>query len=227
MTMLRSLAEKVNPDHTALLVVDVQRDFCAPDGAFSALGRDLDRIQKILPGLKQLVESARQGQVTVVFLRYVQSALTESDVHLEQRARGRADLRYCQEGSPGAEFYYVQPEVGDAVVNKHRYSGFIDTDLAIILRSRGIRTIVMTGVATNGCVEATARDGFMHDFYVVFVEDCSATYSEAMHQATLANIKDAYGVVVLAEELTAIWNRTGAAAEGHKATTSASIRSGS
>jgi len=227
MTVLRSLPEKVNPDHTALLVVDVQRDFCAPDGAFSALGRDLGRIQRILPGLKQLVESARQSQVTVIFLRYVQSPLTESDVHLEQRARGRADLRYCQEGSPGAEFYYVQPEPGDAVVNKHRYSGFIDTDLAIILRSRGIRTIVMTGVATNGCVEATARDGFMHDFYVVFVDDCSATYSEQMHQATLANIRDAYGVVVLAEELTGIWNGIDTAAERNKATAGASMASDS
>jgi ureidoacrylate peracid hydrolase len=225
MTVLRSLPEKVNPDHTALLIVDVQRDFCAPDGAFSALGRDLGRIQRILPGLKQLVESARNSEVTVVFLRYVQSALTESDVHLEQRARGRADLRYCQEGSPGAEFYCVQPVAGDAVVNKHRYSGFIDTDLAIILRSRGIRTIVMTGVATNGCVEATARDGFMHDFYVVFVDDCSATYSEEMHQATLANIRDAYGVVVVAEQLRRIWSATEAVAQGERATASTSLRS--
>jgi len=223
MTMLRSLPEKVNPEHTALLIVDVQRDFCAPDGAFSALGRDLDRIQRILPTLEGLVESARRSQVAVVFLRYMQSALTESDVHLEQRARGRADLRYCQEGTPGAEFYHVLPEPGDAVVNKHRYSGFIDTDLRVILRSRGIRTIVMTGVATNGCVEATARDGFMHDFYVVFVEDCSATYSEEMHQATLANIRDAYGVVVVAEELTGIWNGREAATGGIKATASASV----
>jgi ureidoacrylate peracid hydrolase len=220
--MLRSLPEKVNPAHTALLIVDVQRDFCAPDGAFSVLGRDLNRVQRILPRLKLLVEAARRSQVRVVFLRYVQSELTESDVHLEQRARGRADLRYCQEGTPGAEFYYVLPEAGDAVVNKHRYSGFINTDLGIILRSRGIRTIVMTGVATNGCVEATARDGFMHDFYVVFVDDCSATYSEEMHQATLANVRDAYGVVVVAEELTGIWNGGDAAAEANKTTASAS-----
>jgi ureidoacrylate peracid hydrolase len=220
--MLRSLPEKVNPAHTALLIVDVQRDFCAPDGAFSVLGRDLNRVQRILPRLKLLVEAARRSQVRVVFLRYVQSELTESDVHLEQRARGRADLRYCQEGTPGAEFYYVLPEAGDAVVNKHRYSGFINTDLGIILRSLGIRTIVMTGVATNGCVEATARDGFMHDFYVVFVDDCSATYSEEMHQATLANVRDAYGVVVVAEELTGIWNGRDAAAEANKTTASAS-----
>jgi ureidoacrylate peracid hydrolase len=225
MTMLRSLPEKVNPAHTALLIVDVQRDFCAPDGAFSALGRNLERIERILPRLQLLVESARQSRVTLVFLRYVQSALTESDVHLEQRARGRADLRYCQEGTTGAEFYYVLPEAADAVVNKHRYSGFIDTDLSIILRSRGIRTIVMTGVATNGCVEATARDGFMHDFYVVFVDDCSATYSEEMHQATLANIRDAYGVVAVAEELQGIWNGGDSVAEGDQATANASTAS--
>ncbi len=141
----------------------------------------------------------------MVFLQYSQNPMTESEVHLEQRARGRADIPYCQDGTPGAEFYLVLPQPGDAVVPKRRYSGFIDTDLDVILRSQQIRTLVMTGVATNGCVEATARDGFMHDYYVVFLDDCSATYSEQLHQATLSNIRDAYGVVVNAADLRDVW----------------------
>jgi ureidoacrylate peracid hydrolase len=203
--MLRTLAEKVAPEHTALLVVDVQRDFCASDGAFGALGRDLSRVQDMLPALEGLVDSARIAGVRVIFLRYAQTPATESEVHLEQRGRGRADIAYCQEGTAGVEFYRIEPMPDETVVTKHRYSGFINTDLDLILRSGGIRTLVMTGVATNGCVEATARDGFMHDYYIVFAADGAATYSPELHNATLTNVRDAYGVVATCAELAEIW----------------------
>src|SRR5580658_5407519 len=77
--MLHTLEEKVTPGHTALLVVDVQRDFCASDGAFGGLGRDLSRVQEMLPALERLVESARRADVTVIFLRYAQTPATESE----------------------------------------------------------------------------------------------------------------------------------------------------
>jgi ureidoacrylate peracid hydrolase len=205
--MLRTLEEKIAPDHTALLVVDVQRDFCAADGAFGRLGRDLSRVQEMLPALERLVGSARGAGVKVIFLRYAQSPETESEVHLEQRGRGRADIAYCQEGTPGVEFHRIEPMAGESVVTKHRYSGFINTDLDLILRSSGVRTLVMTGVATNGCVEATARDGFMHDYYIVFTSDGAATYSPELHNATLTNVRDAYGVVATCGELAGIWTR--------------------
>jgi ureidoacrylate peracid hydrolase len=205
--MLQTVEEKVAPAHTALLVVDVQRDFCASDGAFGSLGRDLSRVQEMLPALERLVESARNAHVTVIFLRYAQTPATESEVHLEQRGRGRADIAYCQEETPGADFYRIEPMPGETVVTKHRYSGFINTDLDLILRSGGVRTLVMTGVATNGCVEATARDGFMHDYYIVFAADGTATYSPELHSATLANIRDAYGVVQTCAELESAWNQ--------------------
>ena len=58
---------------------------------------------------------------------------------------------------------------------------------------------------TNGCVEATARDGFMHDYYIVLVDDCCSCYSAELHQATLTNCRDAWGVVATSTELTEIW----------------------
>jgi ureidoacrylate peracid hydrolase len=207
LTMLRTFEDKVAPAHAALLVVDVQNDFCSSDGAFGRLGRDLHRVQEMVPRLKRVIEAARRVGATVIFARYAQTPATESDVHLEQRGRGRADIEYCQEGTEGAEFYEVAPQSDDPIVTKHRYSAFINTDLNLILRSKGIRTLVMTGVATNGCVEATARDGFMHDYYIVFVDDCAATYSNEQHQATLNNIRDAYGIVVDSEELCAVWTK--------------------
>jgi ureidoacrylate peracid hydrolase len=163
----------------------------------------------MLPRLQHLLSAARAASVTPIFLRYAQTESTQSEVHLEQRARGRADLPYCQEGTVGADFYAVAPLPNEVVVTKHRYSGFIGTDLDVVLRSRRIRTLVMTGIATNGCVEATARDGFMHDYYIVFTADCSASYSEELHQGTLTNIADAYGVVVNSAELVGLWHEDG------------------
>ena len=204
--MLRTLPEKVAPEHTALLVVDVQADFCAADGAFGRLGRDLTAIDAMMQPLTRLVESARNADVSVIFLRFAQTRATESEVYREQRDRGRAGFRYCQEGTPGVEFYHLAPQLDEAVVTKHRYSGFVNTDLDLILRSNRIRTLVMTGVATNGCVDSTARDGFMHDYYVVFVEDGTATYWPEQHEATLKTVRDSYGVVAGSDELIAIWS---------------------
>lgn len=206
--MLRTLEEKVAPGHTALLVVDVQEDFCAPDGAFARLGRDLGGIAAMLPALQGLIGSARQAGVTVIFLRFAQTQATESEVYREQRDRGRAGFLYCQEGTPGVEFYVVTPAAGEAIVTKHRYSGFINTDLELILRSSSIRTLVMTGVATNGCVDATGRDGFMHDYYIVFTADSTATYWPEQHDATLRTVRDSYGVVATSAELAAIWDHS-------------------
>src|SRR5262249_33658431 len=78
-------------------------------------------------------------------------------------------------------------------------------DLDLVLRSQGIRTVIMTGVATNVCVETTARQAFLRDYYVVFTSDCTATYSQAQHDATLFNIDQFFGQVASAEEIMACW----------------------
>jgi ureidoacrylate peracid hydrolase len=102
--------------------------------------------------------------------------------------------------------YGVAPEPGDPLVTKHRYSAFINTDLDLILRAQGIKSLILTGVATNGCVESTARDGFMLDYYVVFVDDCSATSAgPGPHAGTLANIGRGFGEVVKAADLMSMW----------------------
>ena len=90
-------------------------------------------------------------------------------------------------------------------MTKHRYGAFESTDLDLVLRSQGIRTVIMTGVATNVCVETTARQAFLRDYYVVFTNDCTATYDQAMHEATLRNIDAFFGQVVGAEEIANCW----------------------
>ncbi|MCX6021811.1 MAG: cysteine hydrolase, partial [Chloroflexi bacterium] len=122
----------------------------------------------------------------------------------EQRSVSK-HIYYCLEGSWGFDWYGVGPLPGEAIVTKHRYSAFIGTDLDLILRAQKIETIICTGVVTNACVESTARDGFMMDYHVVFVDDSSATSSPETHEGTLQNIRGGFGVVVNAADVTEAW----------------------
>ncbi len=207
--MLRTLEEKVDRKNATLLVVDMQNDFCHRDGSLAKRGKDMTATHQMMPRLKRLISEARQAKVPVIFIRQTLSELTTSQAGREMRLKrmsGGGELP-LQEGSWGAEFFEVAPEPGECVVTKHRYSAFAGTSLDLILRSMGIKTLIMTGVATNVCVETTARDGYMEGYYIVFLGDCAATHSIEEQEATLRNIEGYFGVVNTAEEVIAAWRK--------------------
>ena len=210
--MLESLAEKVDPKNAALLIVDVQNDFAAEGGMMDREGNDLSMSQGIIPRLQQLIDEAHEVDVPVIFIRNVYNTDANwylSDVWLEQAKRARQGSyvihSVCAPDSWAGDFYEIRPTEKDVIVTKHRFSAFQDTDLDLILRSRGIRTLIMTGIATNVCVESTARDGFFRDYYIVFTSDCTATYSKEDHEGTLNNIRRFFGEVVTADEVAGVW----------------------
>jgi len=101
-----------------------------------------------------------------------------------------------------AEFYDgIAPLADERIVIKHRYSAFINTDLNTVLKAKGVESVLVTGVATNVCVETTARYGFMFDYYVTLVEDCCAAYEPRLHDNTLENIRRHFGLAASSEEL--------------------------
>ena len=211
--MLKTLAEKVDAASAAVIVVDMQNDFCHPEGASARNGRSTAMAEAMAPNLQRLLGHARGAGVPVVFVRNAQTEHTMSEVQREHRLRRGSEVPVCVEGTWGVEFYGVAPEPGEAVVTKHRYSAFIGTDLDLILRSKGIKSLIITGVATNVCVESTARDAYMMDYYVVFMGDCSAcSAGPEAHAATLANIERTFGVVASVDELIACWDKVAAAA---------------
>ena len=113
----------------------------------------------------------------------------------------------CGEGRWGGDYFgKCRPQADDIVVTKHRYNAFHGTDLDIILRSNGIRTVVITGVSTHVCVETTARDAFVRDFYTVVVGDGTAAYSAAEHDTALKLIDRFFGEVTTIERLKTIWS---------------------
>lgn len=202
-----TLAEKVNPEHTALIVVDVQNDFCADGGAFAERGYDLSMIQSMVPTLDSFIGKARQAGVTIVYVRVTHEEIYNSPSWAERRAKGVN--RICEAGTWGAELYVVSPQPGDVLVTKHRYSAFVGTDLDMVLRSKGIRTLLVSGVATNTCVECTARDGYQLDYYIVFLQDCSGSTKAHLHDATLENISRNFGVVCSSQDVVQAWGRPG------------------
>jgi ureidoacrylate peracid hydrolase len=215
--MLRTLEEKVDPKHTAVILVDIQNDFCHEDSPLAALGMDMRAAQAAAERTNDLIAVAREAGALCVFVQYVEAPYTRSEMQDELRERMRGvesadDFWICQVGSWGAEFYEVSPRAGEPIVVKTRYSAFIDTNLDRILRSSGIKTLIMTGVATNVCVESTARDGYQRDYYVVFLDDCTACYNPERHESTLANMGEVFGVVASAADVMAIWQRAPVAA---------------
>jgi ureidoacrylate peracid hydrolase len=210
--MLSMLSDKVRPEHCAILLVDVQNDFAAEGGAMHREGRDLSMAQAMVPRLERFVEAARAAGVRCVWIRNVYNTGPNwylSEVWLEQCKRRRngayIDYPVCEAGQWNGDFYRIRPNPDEVIVTKHRYGAFESSDLDLTLRSQGIRTVIMTGIATNVCVETTARQAFLRDYYVVFTSDCTATYSQAQHEAALFNIDQFFGQVVTSEEVMACW----------------------
>src|SRR5260370_16200605 len=210
--MVSTLAEKLRPEHCAVLIVDVQNDFCAEGGAMHREGRDLSSVTAMVPCLARLIDAARQAKVRCIWIRNVYNTGQNgylSEVWLEHAQRRRKgayiSIPVCEANPWNGDFFQIKPVPDEAIVTKHRYGAFESSDLDLVLRSQGIRTVVMTGVATNVCVETTARQAFLRDYYVVFTSDCTATYDQADHEATLRNIDTYFGEVVTAEAVHACW----------------------
>ncbi|MEK0312641.1 cysteine hydrolase family protein [Cohnella sp. 56] len=198
------MSNQLNPQDTVLIVIDMQNDFCHEDGASAKRGlADITAFQACVPKIDGLIGQARAVGVPVVFVYMTLDDTTISEAWTNKHGTG---MSIVIKGSWGADFYKLYPQPGDAVVEKHRYSGFIGTNLNLILRSMGCKSIVLTGVLTNVCVESTARDGFMLDYNVTLVSDACAGSSPEAHAGTLANIANVFGSVLSAEQVGAAWS---------------------
>ena len=198
------LRDIVSPQWAALIVVDVQNDFCHEDGLFGKLGADLRRVQSAAGRIDELLPRARRAGVPVIFVTMEHDPLTNSPAWRHRYPSARADA--CVAGSWGAELYRVRPEPGEPVVVKHRYSPFVGANIEYLLRASERRSLLVTGVATNICVESVLRDGFMRDYHVALVEDCAGAYSEQAHRSTVENTRAFLGRVIDSETLQALWS---------------------
>ena len=207
--LLSTLEQKAAPANAALLVIDVQNDFVADGGFFDKIGADVKTVQKSMPNLERLVGQSRQAGVPVIFVQAIYDPQYLSAPMRERNQRRTVEMPRCLTGSWGADFYSVRPAPGEPVVIKHRYSAIINTELDTLLKSRGIRSLLLAGVATDTCVESTGRDAYFIDYYVTIVSDCCGAASESDHLGALKRFDRDYGAVVTSDDLVATWSRLG------------------
>jgi nicotinamidase-related amidase len=197
-----TLSELVDSRHTALLIVDVQNDFCSPGGAFEKNGYDISLYREMIALLQRLLEAARGAGVLPI---YVQNTIlpgfrsdSAAQVRFRMRLSRRLDepsIRYTVQGSWGHEIVEeVRPQEDEIRIPKFRSSAFTGTPLDLLLRSNQIQTILVTGATTEGCVESTARDGMFLDYYVVIVSDCVQSDTRRLHEASMTLMKDRFDV---------------------------------
>jgi nicotinamidase-related amidase len=208
------LEELVDPAHTALIMVDMQRDFIEPDGVFGELGIDLSMYEESRPRLAALLAAARINGTLVVHLQNtaLPGRMSDSPAQIrfnfrmhEEALHGGPPLRYTIPGTPGHEFTAdFAPLPDELVVRKYRSSGFWGTNLDMLLRSNGIKTVVVGGCTTEGCIESTARDAMFNDYYVVIPEDCVASDDTAQHDASMLLMRHRFDIAT-GDEIGLAW----------------------
>ena len=199
---LEPLRAKVNPAHTALVIVDMQRDYCCEGGILDKMGFCLDAPKSLVPRLKQFVEQVRKAVRPIIHLRMTLIPYLRSPAMQEHYERvGLAKPRHPSY----SDFYEILPAGDEVVIPKYRYSGFVSTYLEQFLRGNDIKTLVVTGLATNVCVESTIRDGFMLGYAIVVPADLTEGTSPEAKEWSLKTIDTFFGEVVSSEDLLKCW----------------------
>lgn len=186
--LLCSADERLSGASSALLVIDMQNDFCAPGGYISSLGIDVSPIAPIVPCLAKLIDEARQAGVPViwVFAQYEDHLIPRSMLARKQQQGVKSVC--CAKGSWGGEPFGVSPADGERVILKHNYDAFHQTDLDQTLRDLGVETLVFAGVQTNVCVESAVRHAHSLGYYTIIAADCVASHMQAQHEASLKTL---------------------------------------
>lgn len=213
-TVLTELEELVDPARSALVIIDMQRDFIDPDGGFARLGIDVSMYLQSRPRLAELLHAARVHGTLVVHIQNttLPGRLSDSPaqmrfnmrIHGETRSQESA-LRYTISGTWGHEFAdEFAPLPHELVVRKYRSSGFWGTNLDLLLRSNQIQTVIVAGCTTEGCVESTARDAMFNDYYVVVATDCVASDDQAQHEASMLLMRHRFDLAT-GEQIARVW----------------------
>lgn len=197
------------PQQSALIVVDMQNAYASQGGYLDLAGFDVSATRPVIDNINIAVAAARAAGMLIIWFQngwddqYVEAGGPGSPNYHKSNAlktmRQRPELQGKLLAKGGWDYQLVDeltPQEGDIVLPKPRYSGFFNTPLDSILRSRGIRHLVFTGIATNVCVESTLRDGFFLEYFGIVLEDATHQAGPAFaQQAALFNIETFFGWV--------------------------------
>jgi ureidoacrylate peracid hydrolase len=210
-----TLEELVNPKHTAVVAVDIQNDFCHPDGHFARHGKDVTPIAAKVPTMVSFVTKSQTLGLRIIFVRQctLPDGRSDSPAWLRFKTRDGKTPDYTLPHTWGWELVdgmVVRPQ--DWVVEKYRPDAFLHTCLDQMLRANGIEPVVILGTTTEGCVESTIRSASYHDYYVVVVRDAVASPNPILHEGSMRLFEARYPLATSQEILAAFAKGTGRSA---------------
>jgi nicotinamidase-related amidase len=192
------------PATTALLVIDMQRDFILPNGFGQLLGNDVALLKPAIEPTRRVLDAFRGKHLTVLHTREGHRP-DMSDCPPAKRARGKLKVGIGDKGPMGRVLIrgelghgiieQLEPLPSEPVIDKPGKGAFFATDLELILKNLGIRSLVVTGVTTEVCVQTTVREANDRGYECLVLEDCVASYFPEFQRAAIDMIKAQGGIV--------------------------------
>src|SRR6267378_4887489 len=180
-----------DPAEAALLIIDMQRDFLEPGGFGESLGNDVSLLRRTIAPIGRLLDAARESGLPVIHTREGHRP-DLADLAPAKKARGKPSLaigdcgamgRLLVRGEPGHDIIpELYPQAGEPVIDKPGKGAFYQTDLELLLKNRGIETLLVCGVTTEVCVKPTVREANDRGFRCIVLSDCCAPYFPEFHE---------------------------------------------
>lgn len=206
----------IDTAQAAVVVVDMQNDFCSKGGMFDRGGVDISMVQNAVEPTRRVLAAARDSKIKIVYLkmgfrpdlsdlgsdespnrvRHLHFGVGQPSTAPDGR-QGRFLIRDTWNTDILAE---LAPQPNDIVLYKHRFSGFFQTELDDVLRGLGVKNLIFTGCTTNVCVDSTIRDAMFRDYCCVLLADCTGEpigsgLARSNHDAALLAIQTLFGWV--------------------------------
>lgn len=206
-----NMGKFVIPKKTALLVIDMQYDYCAQNGKLPTFFKfSTKSIRKMIPKLSNFIEQARESNVTIIWTRMIEDQKSApTNLKLKMRSRTKTVPGFCVKGTKGFDYYSIHPNKKDKEIVKNQYDAFTNNSLGVYLKNKGIANLIFTGVYTSRCVDSTLRSASARGYNCIVPKDLVGVAEEMQneHDAALSVWDAIFAYVVSSKNIVDVWKR--------------------